>query len=213
MLATAVTSLYLPGANTAGIMNFCILTMLVIVMWRFYKYIDWKSLLAPTIGMVVGKIIGILLLGRIGNELFKNILGLFLLLFALYFFFMGDKVRIRPTYCKGLSLGAMAGLVGGIYNISGPFLAIYYFPLLKDKNVYYATLNAAFVPAVIAGCITHIAVGNLTAESIPLILACLVAVALGTALGVRLFLRIDRGLVAKCLYGYTAAMGLFLMTT
>ena len=107
----------------------------------------------------------------------------------------------------------MAGFVGGLYNISGPFLAIYYFPLLKDKNTYYATLNAAFVPAVIVGSITHIAVGNLTVANIPLIVACLISSALGTLLGVKLFLRIDRTLVAKCLYGYTAAMGLFLMIT
>ena len=213
MLAMAVTSLYLPGATTAGVLNFCILTMLIIVMYRFYRFIDWKTLLAPTFGMVIGKVLGILLLGSIGNDLFKKLLGLFLFLFALYFFFMGDKLQIRPTHTKGFLLGSMAGFVGGLYNISGPFLAIYYFPLLKDKNTYYATLNAAFVPAVIVGSITHIAVGNLTVANIPLIVACLISSALGTLLGVKLFLRIDRTLVAKCLYGYTAAMGLFLMIT
>lgn len=211
MLATAVMSLYLPGASTAGMINLCILLMLLIVLFRFYRCIDWKTLFAPTLGMVIGKVLGILLLSSIENDLLKKLLGLVLVLFAIYFFFMGDKIQIRPTNGKGLALGLVAGFVGGLYNISGPFLAIYYFPLLKDKNTYYATLNAAFIPAVIAGSITHIAVGNLTAESIPLIASCLVSVAAGTAVGVKLFLRINRDLIARCLYGYTAAMGLFLM--
>lgn len=211
MLATAVTSLYLPGASTAGIINCCILLMLLIVFFRFYRYIDWKMLLPPTVGMIVGKVLGILLLSSIGNDILKKILGLVLVLFAIYFFFMGDKVKIRPTNAKGLALGLVAGFIGGLYNISGPFLAIYYFPLLKDKNVYYATVNTAFIPAAIFGTITHIAVGNLTAESLPLIGACLGSVVLGMVVGIKMFLHINRDLIAKCLYGYTAAMGLFLM--
>ena len=213
MLATAVTSLYIPGPHTAGVINVCILLMLLIVMRRFCRYISWKLLGAPAIGMVLGKVLGILLLGTMSSSIFKKVLGLILLLCALYFFFMGDRISIRPSRFKGLVLGIMAGFIGGLYNISGPFMAIYYFPQIRDKNAYYATLNAAFVPAVIMGCITHISLGNLTVEELPLVVACLAAVALGTVVGVKLFMHVNRNIVARCLYGYTAAMGIFLILT
>ncbi len=213
MLFTVITSFYMEPVQSAVIGCFCILVLMAVIDAKLIRHVNWAITWPPALGMLVGKLLGVVLLMNISGGTFKRALGIFLIAMSLYFFFLQDRIHIKPTPAKGLVLGLLAGIVGGLYNISGPFAAVYFFPACKDKNEYSACMNVSFVPAGIAGCVIHGLYGNIQRTVMGPMAAAMLATVLGSLLGLRSFEKLNRRTVALLLYGYTAMMGAFLTLT
>lgn len=213
MLFTVVTGFYMEPVQSAVTGCFCILALMAIIDARLIRHVNWAITWPPSLGMLVGKLLGVALLMNISGGTFKHALGIFLIAMSLYFFFLQDRIHIKPTPSKGIFLGLLAGIVGGLYNISGPFAAVYFFPACKDKNEYSACMNVSFVPAGAAGCVMHAVYGNIRRETLGPMAVAMLATMAGATLGLRSFERLNRRTVALLLYGYTAVMGVFLTLT
>ena len=106
-------------------------------------------------GMLLGKVIGVVALMSFQIDWVKRLLGFVLIAFLIYFLFFEARFRITPSPAKGFGLGILSGILGGLYNLVGPFVAIYFFPCTDDKYVYSASMNFAFLPAAALGLVMH----------------------------------------------------------
>lgn len=175
------------------------------------RHINMKMALPPMLGVTVGKILGIAALMRVDTSAAMTGLGILLIVFAAYFCFFGNRVRIRPTLFKGVIFGLAAGFLGGMFNLTGPMAAIYFYSATEDRFEYNASLNFAFLPSALIGLGMHIAYGNLNAEMLPIGVCALIASFFGVKYGLRILNKIDRGQLSKILYIYMTVMGVVLL--
>lgn len=211
MLSMAVYSLYIPKNECAAIVNAGMFILLVIMQIKYRNNIRWRELLGPAISMIVGKITGIFVMTNLSGTAIRMSLGILLIAFSLYFFIIQNKLHMKPNIYKGILLGLAAGLLGGTYNIAGPFMAIYFFPMFTDKEEYMATINASFIPSSASGVIMHGMLGNFTGDALHILLLCAAGIVAGGIAGMKLYSIMNKTLVARILYSYMIVMGLVLV--
>ena len=66
------------------------------------------------------------------------------ILLSLYFAFFKSKIKIKPTFLNGLIVGALSGILGGLFSISSPPIVVYSLACTDSKDEYFAT-NMAFL--------------------------------------------------------------------
>ena len=151
MFASAVFSFFLHPANSAALIGFASVTLGIAFSLRMRKHIDIRVCLPPMLGMVIARVLGIVTLMHMDIKIANTLLGALLLAFSLYFWLLGNKIRIEPKPWKGFILGMLAGYLGGLYGMTGPFSAIYYHSALADTKEYVASMNFSFLPSGIIG--------------------------------------------------------------
>ena len=119
----------------------------------FYKYVREKDKIKGNIikhvlpGLIVGTFVGVTILEYINVNLLKRVFGgivIFMVIqSAVLSKFKGNSDK--SNYVNGSISGFIAGLAGGILNVNGPPLVIYFGRVLKDKVFIRATLIAIFL--------------------------------------------------------------------
>ena len=213
MLAACVLALVMEPVPAAALVSVAVVILGIYIPFKFRKHINWNLTITPIIGLLAGKALGVEILMRTDAQALTRLLGIVLVIFSAYFYFFGERVKIRPTPAKGLVLGILAGILGGMYNMAGPFMHIYFYSAAKDKYEYSASMNFAFLPSAALGLFMHIAYGNFTETIAIYSTISALAVIAGLYVGVRIFERLNAELLKKCLYVYMALMGLIIAFT
>ena len=209
ILATATMTLFFSPVQTAAVLSLAITVLGVIMVARLWRYIDWRMAMPAATGMLFGKVIGVVALMSFQVGWVKRLLGFVLIAFFIYFLFFEERFRITPSPAKGFGLGILSGILGGLYNLAGPFVAIYFFPCTDDKYVYSASMNFAFLPAAVLGLVMHCFYGNMTRQLWMIGGFSAIAVAAGVIAGLATFRLLDRKRLQKILYTYMALMGVY----
>ena len=197
--------------TTAAVVSIGIAAMNLLHLIQTRQHINIKMTYPPMLGITVGKILGIVALMCVDASATLTGLGAILIVFAAYFCFFGNRVKIRPTPFKGVIFGLAAGFLGGMFNLTGPIAAIYFYSATEDRFEYNASLNFAFLPSALIGLGMHIAYGNLDADMIPIGICALIASFFGVKCGLQILNKIDRTRISKILYIYMAVMGVVLL--
>ena len=74
-------------------------------------------------------------------------------------------------------------------------------------------MNMAFIPSEIGGIAAHVWYGNITGPALLTAGVACIGIFGGIYLGILLFKRMNRRLIARLLYGYLAVMGLIIALT
>ncbi len=209
VLATATMTLFFSPVETAAVLSLAITVLGVVMVARLWKHIDWRLAMPPATGMLIGKVIGVVALMNLQISWVKRLLGFVLIAFFIYFLFFEERFRITPSPSKGFGLGILSGILGGLYNLAGPFVAIYFFPSTDDKYVYSASMNFAFLPAAALGLVMHCFYGNMTPQLWVTGGISSVAVVAGVFAGLATFKLLDRKWLQRILYTYMALMGVY----
>lgn len=212
MLAMSLFAFYMTGVQSASVVCCCCLVLVLYMTWKLRRHINYRIMWPPMIGLLIGKMGGVVLLMYIDPGALRVVLGLTFVLIALYFMFQ-QKLRIRPSVWKGLLIGVIAGVMGGLYNLSGAVVAIYFFSACEDINEYSGSMNMAFIPSEVGGIGMHLYYGNITADVAKAFGWCFLAIFAGIYLGIIVFQKMNRRLIAKLLYGYMAIMGIVIALT
>lgn len=211
MMASAVFSFLLSPTTSSALIGYAAVVLGTAISFRMRKYINvWVSL-PLMLGMVVARILGIMTLMHMNEKTADMILGLILIAFSIYFWRFSGRVRIRATPQKGFVLGLLAGYLGGIFGLTGPFAAVYFYSSIKDIREYAACMNFSFVPSAIVGLSMHIYYGNITAADVPIYLLSSVAVLAGIPLGLKYLNRLNHEQLARAIYLFMAVMGLVIL--
>jgi len=210
LFAMAVMPMFLPVATSSAIVNCALLFMCLQITFQLRKSINWKLALPPTIFALAGKPLGVMMLVYLPDATLKRILGLFLVILAIYFF-SNKNYRIKPSFITGAIFGFLAGILGGLFNLAGTVTAIYFYNCCDDKCEYSASMNLTFVPPAVMGLIMHYHYGLLTPTVMKSAIFNVIAIVMSTYAGIAVFKKINRQKLGKIIYLYVAVSGMFMM--
>ncbi|ETV48645.1 TSUP family transporter [Pseudomonas aeruginosa] len=130
VLAIAVLTHAAPIAIVATTITIVALPGIAIALARHWRHIDRASFCQTLIGLVPGTLLGLWLLGKMGEEhtaLLQLLLGGLIVAGGVALFI---KPRPHPSRSSPLSfvlMGLLGGLMGGLFSIPGPPLIYHYY--------------------------------------------------------------------------------------
>lgn len=167
-----------------------------ILLFTVYKKISWKFCLPLMITMAVGSFIGANLVFMVSPVLISIIIGIFILLFAIYLWLEHPQQQIlkntqNPKVLFGAATaGLFAGISGGMIGMSGPILVIYlkyFFP----KDFFRTQLIVIFLIENLVRTFIYYKGGLLNFHESKLLIACLPALVVGLWIGHILHVKIS----------------------
>jgi len=144
------------------------------------------------------------------NGIMQTLLGIALIVLAVYMVFFQSKLHIRMTPASGLITGAATGLFGGLFCMAGVPMAVYLLSM-DDKDDYFATIQTFFAVTAVYAVFVHGINGFLTREVFAALPLSLVGALIGSVLGKRIFDRIDQTTLKRIVYAFMVVSGISLI--
>lgn len=171
------------------------------------RHVEWKKLLPIMLTFLLVSFVAIKLVVVIGGAELKHILGFVLIVVSMYFFFLSERIHVRPSVPLQVGMGSLSGLMGGLFAMQGPPAVIYFMASASDKESYIAMTQWYFfignlmmtIFRAVEGIVTPV-VGWSFALAMP-------AVVLGTWVGSRIYDKMRIDVVRKVVYAFLAVSG------
>ena len=189
------------------------MTTSTLICIRMRKFITWRRLIPILLTFVAISTPTIFLSTRIDNQSLNRILGITLILTALYFAFFSKKIKLKTTLPYQVGAGTVSGVMGGFFGMQGPPAVLYFISSEPDKNHYIAMAQIYFLLGNVVMTIVRAANGFLTATVGRNYLFCLAAVLMGTLLGSWAFKHIPGKIFPYIVYSYIGISGLVIFLT
>lgn len=174
---------------------------------RMWKQIPWRKLLPILITFIIVSFFAIKVVADFDDKLLKHVLGVILIAVGLYFFFISERVRVRPTMPVQISMGTASGLMGGLFAMQGPPAVLYFIACTDTKEDYLAITQAFFMFGNLMMTGFRAANGFVT-EAVGLGWCCgLAGVLIGIWIGAKVFDKMPLSLLRKVVYGYMVLSG------
>ena len=178
---------------------------------RMRKFITWKRLIPILLTFIIISTPTIFLSTRIDNQILNKILGITLILTALYFAFFSGKIRLKTTLPYQVGAGTVSGVMGGFFGMHGPPAVLYFISAEADKMHYMGMIQTYFVITNVMMTIARAYNGFVTPTVGKCYIFCLGAVAIGSTLGSWAFSRIPGNKFPYVVYGYIGISGLIIL--
>jgi uncharacterized membrane protein YfcA len=210
IICMALWPLFISFLSASIIEAITAFAMVVYITVRLRRHINFKLLLWPTLSSMLMSTFGILTLMSSTETLLRRILGFCLMLLSVYFIFFSRRIHIRTTRRNGLIAGVISGYCGGLFNVGGPPMVVYFLSVIDDKLEYNATLQCYFCVTTIYIFFVHLLMGNVNAEVMRFGTAALFGLAAGISVGFWLFRRLTMTNLKNLVYGFMILAGLYL---
>ena len=185
----------------------------LIVAIKMKKYISWKRLLPILITFIITSYFAVMFVTSINDQTLKRILGCILIVVSIYFFFISEKVKVKPTLPIQISMGSISGMMGGFFAMQGPPAVLYFLASEKTKEEYIGITQAYFLIGNIMMTIFRAQSGFLTLAVGQAWCYAIVAVFIGTWLGTLVFNRLHIQVLRKVIYAYMAISGVLALVS
>ncbi|WP_428673340.1 sulfite exporter TauE/SafE family protein [Roseibium sp.] len=200
------TTVMLPSTAAAAFLFIDGLVALPLVV-RAVRQCDWTTVLPAVAGAVVFVHAGAWLLANsdvlvLRWLIFAIVTGLLLLLVS------GWRYRARPTRPVSFGVGAVAGVLGGVSQVSGPPVVAFWLSSSKEPVTVRANLIMFFALASIGTFIAYVLNGFFTVEVFRLLVMAVPVYALAIYAGSKGFSKAHPGLYRMLAYGLIALAAL-----
>ncbi len=175
---------------------------------RMFKYVPWKKLWLILAAFLVASFFSIRLVSAVNDGIMKHVLGALLIAISIYFFFIGDRIKMKSNVPVQLSMGTLSGFMGGLFAMQGPPAVIYFLACTDTKEEYIGICQWYFIIGNIMMTIFRSANGFITPTVCHSWLIGIPAVLLGLLLGARVCNRMPIEVIRKCVYAYMTFSGL-----
>ncbi len=161
---------------------------------------------------IAGTFLGTHLLRSIADRQALLILGGFVLVFAAINA-TGLSPRVPPVWERALSpgVGFLAGVVGGVTNVPGTLLLIYFYALGMDKTEFVRSTSLSFVVYKATQLVAVTAAGMMTPRLAALSVGATAAALGGFWLGLRVQDRMNQRTFNRAVLGFLTVLGVFLV--
>lgn len=95
-------------------------------------------------GMLVGTFIGVNMFSYIPGHLLQKLFGVYLIFVAIKSFVVKSEKTIEYNKYIAMSVGVLAGILGGITNVNGPPIVMYLKSITEDKRNLRPNLSFIF---------------------------------------------------------------------
>jgi len=165
------------------------------LIWRIKVKISYRLILLPLGGIFIGRFLGIYMLTRFEDVILIPVLCVLLVILSLYFARYAKKFKIAFNRRNALLAGLISGVFGGVYNIGGPPLVVYYFSSTETNNQYNAHLQATLLISALYSLVLHTLIGNINTEVLILSSISILGVISGIYFGFRIFKSMNRAVL------------------
>lgn len=209
IIAMTVFSFALPSYGEATALSGMLgaLTSVVTAI-RMRKQVPWRKLLPILLTFLAVSFFAVLFVSKAGSGEMKKVLGGVLICVSLYFFFLSEKIRLRPTLGVQLGLGTLSGVMGGLFAMQGPPAVIYFISSAQSRQEYIAMTQWYFFIGNLVMTLFRAAHGLVTPTVLTDWAVCAPAVFVGLLVGGKVAERIDIKLLRKIVYAFLAVSGI-----
>ena len=158
------------------------IALAVFLLVQLRQFWDWKKIYPLCASSFFGAPVGVCLLNRLDAQIIQWIVGLVLLLYALYSLFTRPVARELRNGWAYLA-GFLAGCLGGAISASGPPVIVYTSLQPWSKNQIKVTLQGFFVISGLAIIISQAMGGLMTERELFFFFTSLPVLLLGTWAG------------------------------
>lgn len=211
IIAMSIIPFFMPVKTAAIVILGPAMFSMAALAFRLRHHINYRMFLLPLPAIIAGRTLGIFSLQYLEDQVVRLFLGGILIILSLYFFFLHDRIHLKANLATASGAGLLSGFFGGLANMSGPPLVIYYISALKTKEEYLSTLQISFFTGAVYTMATHVFYGNVTPPVMRYWVAGLAGTALGSYLGFKIFKRIERRVIIKGIYAFMAVSGAFMI--
>ena len=196
------TSVMLPSTAAAGFLFIDGIVAMPLVI-RALRICDWSTVLPAVVGAVVFVQFGAWLLATadvlvLRWSVFVIVAGLLLLLIS------GWRYHKRPSVPVSLGVGSVAGVLGGISQVSGPPVVAFWLSSAKEPMVVRANLIVFFALASLGTFAAYILNGFFTLQVFHLLIMAIPVYALAIYLGSNGFQKANPSSYRKIAYALIA---------
>ncbi|MBQ6693854.1 MAG: sulfite exporter TauE/SafE family protein [Bacteroidaceae bacterium] len=182
-------------------------TTALIIAIQGWRHIQWRLMMPLLAVNIAVSFIAIEYMSSLADGTIKKCFGAMFIAIAIYFLLRGNKAHVPQTWWIKGGLGALSGVMGGMFAMPGPPLVLYCISHINDKKEYIATLQAFSVILNIFYTIFRAKVGFFDDE-MPLWWCAGVSGALiGTAIGKRIMERINGEVLKRIIYAMLLISG------
>lgn len=182
-------------------------SMSLIVAIRMRRYIVWREVLPILCTFTVVSLGAIFAVTSFDEKFLKHILGGILIAVSIYFFFISERVKLKPTIPAQVGLGIVSGLMGGLFAMQGPPAVLYFLASSETKEKYIAQTQTYFVLGNMMMTLFRFRAGFVTADVGTAYAYGLIAVTIGAFIGGKVSKRIPLKVLRKIVYVYMAISG------
>ena len=212
IFAMTLMPLLLPFVSAAVINKIAMLALTLMVIGKLRHHIDYKFIIIPTIAALLGDTLGFYVLISVDVAILKVALGAVLILVGLFMFVCNGRAIIKRSTLASIIVGFIAGFMGGLFNLSGIILAVYYFSVFDDKMAYASSIQATMFITKVWDIGLNAIYGNYTIPGTwTYVIIAVVAVIFGGLLGLKVLKKINKATIGKISYSYMIIMGVALV--
>ena len=182
----------------------------IVLSCKMRQHIRYRVLAVPLAVSVLSAWLAISAMASRPSSEYKRMLGIFLILIALYLLFFNDKIKIRANLFTGIVTGIISGAANGLFGMGGPPAVMYMMAATKNKEEYLSTIQFFFLMSGLANTAARIWNGALTPEVIRLCVISIGGMLLGGYAGSKIFKRLSQEQMGKFVYGFMMVMGMFI---
>lgn len=178
-----------------------------VVVARMWRHINWRRLL-PILGVfIVVSVFAIEFLSIMRRDTLNVLLGITLIVAAVWFWFFSDRVRIRPNFATQAGLGTLSGLMGGFFGMQGPPAVLYFLAVSDTKERYIAIAQAYFLIGNLLMTLYRGHAGFISPLVVQSWCVACPAVFLGSWIGSRVYRHIPLATLRRIVYAYIGLSG------
>jgi len=171
------------------------------------KYVKIKLIYIPALSFFIFSNLGVYLLMNFKWEALAITFGFILILFAVIKMFKKEEIIIKPSKKNAI----IAGLLGGMFNIGGPPLAIYYLSALEDVKEYNSTIQLTFIIVGIYNIFLHSLYGNINYQIFKYSLSGIIAILIGSTIALKILKKINKEKLNYWIYIFIMIVGFILI--
>src|SRR5215467_9833062 len=150
LVAVPLLALLMPVEVAAPLAVLLSITVAAVVIVQDWQHVQVRSAGWLIVFTVFGIPVGLLLLTTVAEAIIKAILGVVVIVFALYCLFRRSQIELKTDRLAWF-FGFSAGVLGGAYGMNGPPLVVYGALRRWSPEQFRATLQGYFLPASLVG--------------------------------------------------------------
>ena len=199
-------------SRAAGIACIVTIVLTAAMVLRYRRHINLRKVVLPLLLYAAAAAAAIKLAPYVDQALLKRCFGGFLILLALYHFFLHGKDHGKWSIWGSAAAIIFSGACSGLFAVGGPLMAVYYLANTDSKEEYLATMEMLFLLNNIWSSYVRIRNGIVTSAEVPVILLGAAFILLGFLIANRLVDKLDDKRMGFAVYiavGFSGILNLF----
>lgn len=210
LVAMAFLPYFMPPATAVAVLTIYTIVFAIVILLPVRRHLAPRGVAYLLVGTVLGTPLGVWILVVVSASTLTRIIGAVLVLVVLL-----EWAGIAPQRLAGrrwgLGAGLAAGMTGGAVGMPGPPVILYSTTQGWSRQTIKANLQVFFFVNQVAILIGYWWAGLLTREVWRLSASFAVPAAVGTALGILLFTRVDHVRFRQFVFGILFVSGILLL--